>query len=123
MEVLGVGGDAIFGNHGVIVVEHRVARRRLDATLGDHAGEDYAADVVTAKNHIQIGRTERARTPLLNDDVVGLDSSFRENFRAPRARDRAALAWVHSLLVDHEAQERARNDTILRKPLVLNEDR
>src|SRR3981081_887892 len=121
MELIVGGGDAIFGNDVVIVMEHGVARRRLDATLGDHAGEHHAADVVTAKNHIQIGRTERARTPLLNDDVVGLDSSFRENFRAPRAGDRAALAWVHSLLVDHEAQERARNGAILRKPWVLNE--
>lgn len=38
MEIRVVGGHAISGDHGVIVVEHCVARCRFDAALGDHAG-------------------------------------------------------------------------------------
>src|ERR1700730_8765849 len=119
MKVFVVGRDTVLGDDGVIIMKHGVTRRRLDAALRDDSRQNDGPDVVAAKDHVEVGRTKRARPPFLNNDIVRPDARLGEDFGAPGSRHRTSFAWIHALLVDHESEERTRHDAIVWKALIL----
>ena len=54
-----------------VAVVERLARRLLDADLGDGARDDERADAERAQARVEVGAVERAVAVLVDDELAG----------------------------------------------------
>jgi hypothetical protein len=94
---------ALLDDDRLEVAEHRVLRRRRDALVRQHAGDQHRLCMQAAKDDLEVRVEEGAETDLLDDPVLGRNLEVVVDLVSPRPPAEAAVAQEGAQLHERTA--------------------